>query len=276
LWYAVTSPAVLLSAAVGLLIVLGRPRNLIGWVLLASALALGCAFLAEPYARYALLTDPGSLPAARWAVLWDEIGWPTMFGGMADRGSLPPLAWCGASADALADLRGTARAGGTGRVPGRGARHRAAGTCDDGGDRGRRLGDPGRRCDRGLPLSPVRYRVDRQSHDRLRHVQPDRCRHLSRPGCRARPARACARRGRRVGRGSGCARRAAAEASAAGARAALRVRRSFRSLCCAGPAWGALAGDTRPRRGAFDDRRLCRGRTPARLRRDRARPPRGV
>ena len=90
LWYAVTSLAVLLSAAVGLLIVLGRPRNLIGWVLLASALALGCAFLAEPYARYALLTDPGSLPAARWAVLWDKIDWPTMFAGMAALGFLFP------------------------------------------------------------------------------------------------------------------------------------------------------------------------------------------
>src|SRR5207253_3787675 len=82
LWYAVTSPSVLGSAAVGVPLALRRPGNLGGWVLLASGLALGCAFVAEPYARYALVTDPGSLPAARWAVLWDKIDWPTMFAGM--------------------------------------------------------------------------------------------------------------------------------------------------------------------------------------------------
>jgi two-component system NarL family sensor kinase len=82
LWYLVTSPAVLVSAAVGALIALRRPGNSIGWVLLANALALGCAFVVDPYARYALVTDPGSLPAARWAVLWDKIDWPTMFAGM--------------------------------------------------------------------------------------------------------------------------------------------------------------------------------------------------
>jgi two-component system, NarL family, sensor kinase len=112
LWYAVTSPAVLVSAAVGLLVALRRPRNLIGWVLLASALALGCAFLAEPYARYALVTDPGSLPAARWAVLWDRVDWPTMFAGMTalaflfPDGRLLPGRWRKVAIGALASFAG--------------------------------------------------------------------------------------------------------------------------------------------------------------------------
>src|SRR5438874_1326312 len=112
LWYAVTSPAVLLSAAVGLLIALRRPGNLIGWLLLASALALGCAFLAEPYARYALVTDPGSLPAARWAVLWDKIDWPTMFAGMTalaflfPDGRLLPGRWRKVAIAALVSVAG--------------------------------------------------------------------------------------------------------------------------------------------------------------------------
>jgi signal transduction histidine kinase len=80
--YGLTSPAVLLSAAVGWLIAVRRPGNAIGWVLLANAVALGFAFVVEPYARYALLTQPGRLPGARWAVLWDRIDWPTMFAGM--------------------------------------------------------------------------------------------------------------------------------------------------------------------------------------------------
>jgi hypothetical protein len=56
-------------AVVGALVVTRRPRNRIGWLLcfIAVPSALGC--LADQYARYSLLTRPGSLPAAGW-VAW--------------------------------------------------------------------------------------------------------------------------------------------------------------------------------------------------------------
>jgi two-component system NarL family sensor kinase len=56
-------------AVVGALVVTRRPHNPVGWLLcfIAVPSALGC--LADQYARYSLLTRPGSLPAAAW-VAW--------------------------------------------------------------------------------------------------------------------------------------------------------------------------------------------------------------
>jgi hypothetical protein len=48
---------------VGLLILRQQPRNTIGWILQAIGLAWGFGALADNYVRYALLVDPGSLPA---------------------------------------------------------------------------------------------------------------------------------------------------------------------------------------------------------------------
>jgi hypothetical protein len=56
-------------AVVGARVVTRRPHNPVGWLLcfIAVPSALGC--LADQYARYSLLTRPGSLPATAW-VAW--------------------------------------------------------------------------------------------------------------------------------------------------------------------------------------------------------------
>jgi MFS family permease len=49
---------------VGALIAARQPRNPIGWELCALGLCFTLQFSSDPYARYALLTSPGSLPGA--------------------------------------------------------------------------------------------------------------------------------------------------------------------------------------------------------------------
>jgi signal transduction histidine kinase len=71
-------PAPLLA---GLLITL-RTDNVIGPLLLGHALMLALLGLAGPYAQYALIDEPGSLPGGRWAAVWVEIGWPTLYAGL--------------------------------------------------------------------------------------------------------------------------------------------------------------------------------------------------
>ena len=89
---------VLASAAVGLLIALRRPRNPIGWLLLGNALALEFAGLAYAYAAYEL-ANPGSLPGARLAAIWDTSGWPLIFAAVVaiafvfPDGRLPSRRW---------------------------------------------------------------------------------------------------------------------------------------------------------------------------------------
>ena len=65
---------ILLSCvAVGGLVATRRPRNPIGWFFLASAVCFALQSLALEYATYGLITDPGSLPAARamaWLQAW--------------------------------------------------------------------------------------------------------------------------------------------------------------------------------------------------------------
>jgi signal transduction histidine kinase len=56
-------------AAVGGLIAARRPHNPIGWLFLTIAIFSGLEGVGDQYARYALLTHPGSLPGAVW-VLW--------------------------------------------------------------------------------------------------------------------------------------------------------------------------------------------------------------
>ena len=76
-------PVTLVPAVVGLLIALRGPRNAVAWVLLADAVLLAVAMLVHPYARYSLITSPGSLPGGNWALLWDAADWPTLFVGTA-------------------------------------------------------------------------------------------------------------------------------------------------------------------------------------------------
>jgi signal transduction histidine kinase len=74
--------AVLGCGAIGLLLALRRPGNVIGWVLMANSALVALSGLAAAYATYALLANPGSLPAGRMAALWDTAGWPTLFVGL--------------------------------------------------------------------------------------------------------------------------------------------------------------------------------------------------
>ena len=78
-WWLALSGAVVVPALAGVLIALYRPSNMIGWLLLADAVNVAAGFLATPYSHYALVTHPGSLPGARWALLWSSAGWPALF-----------------------------------------------------------------------------------------------------------------------------------------------------------------------------------------------------
>jgi two-component system NarL family sensor kinase len=75
-------PIAMTNAALGVLVCLRRPGNRVGWLLLANGIALASLSLATPYAYYALISHPGSLPAGRWAALWDAIGWPGLYVGL--------------------------------------------------------------------------------------------------------------------------------------------------------------------------------------------------
>jgi hypothetical protein len=58
---------------VGCLILARRPGNVIGWIFTAVGLLTMTAILAEGYAKYAYVTNPGSLPgrlAAAWVEAW--------------------------------------------------------------------------------------------------------------------------------------------------------------------------------------------------------------
>ena len=78
-WWVAASPAVVVPLIAGLLIALYRPANAIGWLLLADAVNVAFGFVATPYAHYGLITNPGSLPGARWMLLWSSAGWPALF-----------------------------------------------------------------------------------------------------------------------------------------------------------------------------------------------------
>jgi signal transduction histidine kinase len=56
----------------GAFIISRQPRNTIGWLLIAIPLVGELGFLMGDYATYGLATNPGSLPAARWAAWVDR------------------------------------------------------------------------------------------------------------------------------------------------------------------------------------------------------------
>jgi hypothetical protein len=66
---AATAVALLSYPVVGALIAARQPHNLVGWALCAVGLCFTLALAGDPYARYALLTAPGSLPGGVW-VAW--------------------------------------------------------------------------------------------------------------------------------------------------------------------------------------------------------------
>jgi hypothetical protein len=61
--------AFMLFATTGALIVSRRPGNVIGWIFCAIGIGTATTFLGPSYARYALSSNPGSLPAGTY-VLW--------------------------------------------------------------------------------------------------------------------------------------------------------------------------------------------------------------
>ena len=67
---------------VGVLIVRLHPRNTMGWLLLAIGLIWGLAGLADGYARYGLVVNPGSLPAPQVAAALAAVSWPSGIGLM--------------------------------------------------------------------------------------------------------------------------------------------------------------------------------------------------
>ena len=90
--------AICAPAAVGALIVARRPRNPIGWILVAGALSLVAVLAAEPYAWVALEAHPGSLPGGSWAALvaslWPAFfAWPLAITFVFPDGQLPSRRW---------------------------------------------------------------------------------------------------------------------------------------------------------------------------------------
>jgi signal transduction histidine kinase len=100
--------AFVLFAGFGAFIASRVPRNPIGWLYLAVAVLVGVGFTGGEYARYALMTDPGSLPAPQWAGWFAQWTWlpaislvPTFLFLLFPDGHLPsrrwlPVAWLAA------------------------------------------------------------------------------------------------------------------------------------------------------------------------------------
>jgi hypothetical protein len=63
----VALPAGLAFAVVGALVASRQPDNRVGWLLLAAGMCIAVASFGESYARYALVTAPGSLPGSLFA-----------------------------------------------------------------------------------------------------------------------------------------------------------------------------------------------------------------
>jgi hypothetical protein len=59
------------TAIVGGLVASRRPGNPVGWFFVVSAASLALQALTSEYAQYGLITDPGSVPAAR-ALAWPQ------------------------------------------------------------------------------------------------------------------------------------------------------------------------------------------------------------
>jgi hypothetical protein len=66
---------VLGAPVLGGLIASRRPENRYGWMWLGFGLSLALVTLAEPYTTYALVAEPGSLPAPRTANMVLALGW---------------------------------------------------------------------------------------------------------------------------------------------------------------------------------------------------------
>jgi hypothetical protein len=83
----VSLPAAVAFAVVGALVASRQPRNRVGWLLLAAGLCMAVTSLGGSYARYSLVTAPGSLPGGLYAA-WVQA---TLFGMVAILAIFLPL-----------------------------------------------------------------------------------------------------------------------------------------------------------------------------------------
>jgi len=70
------------TPALGVLLVLRRPENRIGWLFLLVGLALGVTQFAGAYAVHALNVDPGSIPGGNLAGFLSNVIWPLPLGAL--------------------------------------------------------------------------------------------------------------------------------------------------------------------------------------------------
>ena len=77
LTHAVFMVGVVGAPVLGGLIASRRPENPYGWLWLGLGLSFSLVVLAEPYAAYALVVEPGSLPAPRTVNKVLGLGWVT-------------------------------------------------------------------------------------------------------------------------------------------------------------------------------------------------------
>jgi signal transduction histidine kinase len=100
------TPSDVLDAAVnfgtpllGMLLVLRKPENRIGWLFLLVGLVLGIGLFAGAYATHALIVDPGSVPGGRLAGWIANVVWPLPFSALVllflwfPTGEIPSRRW---------------------------------------------------------------------------------------------------------------------------------------------------------------------------------------
>jgi hypothetical protein len=90
----------IIFAGFGAFIASRLPKNPIGWLYLTVALLVGLGFTGAEYAEYAVLTDPGSLPAPQWMAWFGQWTWlpaagliPTFLFLLFPDGHLPSRRW---------------------------------------------------------------------------------------------------------------------------------------------------------------------------------------
>ena len=90
---------VVIDATVGAIVASRRPENLVGWLLCLSGVALSTSSFASQYAIYALLAEPGLLPAGEamaWIAAWQlpiMIGLQVFYFLLFPTGRLPSRRW---------------------------------------------------------------------------------------------------------------------------------------------------------------------------------------
>ncbi len=96
----VDAVAAIAFPTVGAIIASRRPQNPIGWIFCLVGLSLGVAIFAAEYAVYALVTEPGALPAgvlAAWLGTWvwtpGVVLGPTLLLLLFPHGRLPSRRW---------------------------------------------------------------------------------------------------------------------------------------------------------------------------------------